>query len=95
MNPIALQEALKNVKISPKEEFEQLVYAIVLNKFNKILESGGGENFLFDNYIHTSEALSEYTDDVIASGDIQKLSEALRLMEKEILKLREEVSPQG
>ncbi len=80
---------------SEEDTSDALTQMIVLNKFNKILESGGGENFLFDNYIHTPEALNEYTEDMIASGDVQKLSEALRLMQKEILKLREEVPPQG
>ena len=88
MNPIALQEALKNAEISPKEAFNTLAHAIVLNKFEKVVN--GDEDLLISENTHTPEALNEYTEDMIASGNVQKLSEALRLMQKEILKLRKE-----
>lgn len=38
-----------------------------------------------------NEALNEYTDDMIASENVQKLSEALRLMQKEIKRLKQEL----
>lgn len=88
MNPKDLNEALKSADISPKEAFDTLDHAIILNKFEKIVE--GDEDLWISEYIHTPEALLEYTEDMIASGDIQNLSEALRLMQNNILKLRKE-----
>lgn len=87
MNPKNMSEALKTVSISPKEAFDTLDHAIILNKFEKIKDNG---KLLISEYIHTAEALLEYTDDMIASGNADALSEALRLMQKEILKLRQE-----
>jgi hypothetical protein len=88
MNPNTLNEALKRLPISSKESFETLSYAIVLNKFNKVAQSD--EDLLISKYTDTPEALIEYTEDMIASNDIQTLSQALKLMQKEIIKLREE-----
>lgn len=88
MNPKEMNEALKAVSISPKEAFDTLDHAILLNKFEKIVEGDG--NLLISEYIHTPEALLEYTEDMIAAGDVQNLSEALRVMQNEILKLRQD-----
>jgi|SRR3990167_3383999 len=88
MNPNTLNEVLKRVPISSKESFETLSHAIALNKFNKVAQSD--EDLLISKYTDTPEALIEYTEDMIASNDIQTLSQALKLMQKEIIKLREE-----
>lgn len=87
MNPNTLNEALKHAQISSKESFETLSHTIMLNKFNKVVQSG--EDLLISTYIYSPEALIEYTDDMIASNDIQTLSEALKLMQKEIITLRD------
>ena len=87
MDPKTLGEALKNVQISPKETFDTLTYAIVLNKLERVIK-GDKEDTLIGQNIHTPEALMEYTEDITASADCQKLTSALRLMAKEILALR-------
>lgn len=88
MNLKEIDEALSAAPISPKESFDTLDHVIVLNKFEKILE--GERDLLISEYVHTPEALREYTEDMIASGDVQTLVKTLRLMKNEILKLRKE-----
>lgn len=87
MNPKELQKSLKAIQIPKKEEFRTLDHAIVLNKLAKAIKDGG--DFLVSEYIKTPEALIEYTEDLIASNDVNVLSDALRIMSDEIQKLRQ------
>lgn len=87
MNPSDIQNALKEIQIPDKEAFNTLDHAIVLNKLSKVIKDGG--DFLISEYINTPEALTEYTEDLIASMDVNVLSDALRIMSNEIQKLRQ------
>lgn len=87
MNPSNIQNALKEAQIPDKEAFNTLDHAVVLNKLAKTIEDGG--DFLISEYINTPEALTEYTEDLIASRDVNVLSDALRIMSNEIQKLRQ------
>jgi hypothetical protein len=86
MNSKDLQNILQTISIPNKEEFDTLYHAIITNIFKKIID--GDEDLLISDYVYTLEALNEYTDDMISSEDVNKLSEALRLMQKEIIRLR-------